>query len=58
MADVTQTTILQPSGTQNRKRNTSITSAQQADVKREKKAEYNKRYRDKKREEQQTNTAL
>lgn len=58
MADVTQTTILQPSGTQNKKRNPSITSAQQVDVKRAKKAEYNKRYRDKKREEQQTTTAL
>jgi len=45
MADITQTTTLQPSGT--RQRDASITSDNQVDIKRAKKAEYNKRYREK-----------
>ena len=47
MDDATNNNTLQPSLCGARKRNTSVTSDHQADIKRAKKAEYNKRYREK-----------
>jgi hypothetical protein len=47
MDDATNNNTLQPSFSGTRKRNASITSEHQADIKRAKKAEYNKRYREK-----------
>ena len=47
MDDAINNNTLQPSFSGTRKRNASITSDHQADIKRAKKAEYNKRYREK-----------
>ena len=47
MDDTTNNNTLQPGCSGTRKRNVSITSDHQADIKRAKKAEYNKRYREK-----------